>query len=86
MADEAGCCQPAAADDTELAVNPNSLATNWVITSPLSMATAWAAACLARTSAAVDGLQDFGLPRLLLGVLLVLLLLLGHDPMGSSLF
>jgi hypothetical protein len=36
-------------------------------------------------SSGVDGLQDFGLPRLLLGGLLVLLLLLGHDPTGSLL-
>jgi hypothetical protein len=37
------------------------------------------------SSSGVNGLQDFGLPRLLLGGLLVLLLLLGHDPTGSSL-
>jgi hypothetical protein len=35
-------------------------------------------------SSGVDGLQDFHLPRLLLGGLLVLLLLLGHDPTGSA--
>jgi hypothetical protein len=34
-------------------------------------------------SSGVDSLQDFGLPCLLLGGLLVLLLLLGHDRMGS---
>jgi hypothetical protein len=35
-------------------------------------------------SSGVNGLQHFGLPRLLPGILPVLLLLLGHDPPGSS--
>jgi hypothetical protein len=36
-------------------------------------------------SSGVDVLQDFELPRLLLGGLVVLLLLLGHDPTDSLL-
>jgi hypothetical protein len=66
-AGNSGCCQPAAADDTELAVEPNWSTVNWFTTSPFRMATVWRAACLARA-------------RPLLGELLVLLPLLGHDP------
>jgi hypothetical protein len=39
------------ADDTELAVEQKWSVVNWVSTSPLSMATVWTAACLARASA-----------------------------------
>jgi hypothetical protein len=46
---DAGRCHPAA-DDTELAVDPNWSAANWVTTSLLSMATAWMTACLAKAS------------------------------------
>jgi hypothetical protein len=49
-ADKAGRCQ-SPTDDTELVVDPNWLAAKWFTTSPLSMATAWAVACLARNSA-----------------------------------
>jgi hypothetical protein len=42
-------CHPAA-DDTELAVDPNWSSANWVTTSLLSMATVWTAACLAKAS------------------------------------
>jgi hypothetical protein len=49
-ADDAGRCHPAA-DDTELAVDPDWSPENWVTTSLLSIATAWTAACLAKALA-----------------------------------
>jgi hypothetical protein len=87
-AGESGRCQPAAADDTELAVDPNWSAANWVTTSPLEHGDNVGGGLLDQNlggSSGVDVLQDFGLPRLLLGGLVVLLLLLGHDPTDSLL-
>jgi hypothetical protein len=79
-AGEAGRCQPAAADDTELAVEPNWPAVNWVVCVDGGLL-----GQILGGSSGLDGLEDFGLPHLLLGELLVLLPLLGQDPPGSSL-
>jgi hypothetical protein len=79
-AGEAGRCQLPAADDTELAVDPNwSVGHHLALEHGDGVDDSLLGQSLGRSSG-VNGLQHFGLPRLLLGSLPVLLLLLGHDP------